>query len=165
MKKIFPFVISLAIICSTNLGAAEEKKWWNEEDIIKNTIVSGLVLGNSYASLTSKEKYTDMMSNTFDLLLLFYNLKTKHSLNILASLASYNLDGAASEIYKCVIKSKGKDIVPFLDELSRTGEDECISKFGSPKNMQGTNFSVCQSESDYRSRLEELKSQKCVPDK
>lgn len=105
-----------------------QKKWWHEDEIIEEVIVSYLKILEKYPDLIREAEFD---SNIMDLLLLFDSMGSRKSIKTLCSLSSYYLGEHPHEVYSCLLLRKGRSALPFLEALLKSEENECISKFGS----------------------------------
>lgn len=104
---------------------------WLPDDLIKIAIVSALRVQMDHPKLQTDEPFMRHLDDTMHLILVFSSLDSPHSLETLASLSSYALPEADSNIYMCVMINKGAAILPFLQhQLQVRAPNECIDKFG-----------------------------------
>ena len=93
---------------------------------------------------------------------------TKASLQALASLVRFKLDGAASEDYDDLLLAKGKALEPFLTSLSqKVLHEQCMKEFAELVHESGSTLGdtsdtrVCRSEdaikTDIKNTLEAIR--------
>lgn len=116
---------------------ALERRRWSSGELIKAAVVSALRVQLDHPDLQADNNFLDHLHDTMHLILLFGPLNSPHSLETLASLSSYALPEADSNIYSCVLLNKGKAIEPFLKRILLSRHpNECIARFGA-RNATG----------------------------
>jgi hypothetical protein len=123
------FVGWAILICAMSIALAasgdwrkEQTIWWNDAQLVKSAVVGYLKLLNSNPDLMSKDNPLWQIDS---LVLILDARNDRTTLNVLASLSSYNLGASGSEVYQCVLRRKGSKILPLLQASLEAGKNEC----------------------------------------
>jgi hypothetical protein len=124
--------------------------WWSNEALIKETIISTLLLAQTEPHLLHSKYFTTLESNVGGLLLILDRDSSSASMRMLTSLSSFNLGEANNEIYRCIILREGVNIQPNLEAAYQSGSNECIRAFGANAETQSY---MCLSPEQHKRRL------------
>lgn len=113
--------------------------------LIERALISNELVYQMIPALQNNETYLSHSEDVKALLLLFDNMHSKESDQILAHLGSYYFGEDAGELYECIVLRRGKDMIPYLRRELETSD--CAERFArtSPK--------LCLSSEDRRMYL------------
>jgi hypothetical protein len=98
--------------------------------LLKQTIVSDLAIYVAQPSLSGPPD-TGQIAYITGRLSLFDRMDTPDALEVLAGLSGYYLGAPAEQLYDCLCLRKGLALKPYLEQLLRSGNPECLRRFGS----------------------------------
>jgi hypothetical protein len=151
---LLPIQPTIAADSAQKAWQSKQMVWWNEAQLVKTAVVSVLALQAANPTLQSAPTFTEHRTSVTDLLLLFDSMRSKGSVETLAELTPYYFGEAPGEMYSCLLLRKGKALVPLISKLLASKRNECIEKFGPPKDrLEGLEVPVCLADETYRSRL------------
>lgn len=150
------FLLVMFMFCLLNATVfADGVRWkpkkdrrWRDDEIIKDVIVSSLKdTSEKRIELFYRGGYSAW--EIMDLLFLFDSMEDESSIKTLVSLMPYYIGEHPAEDYDCILIRKGKKAIPLLQELLKSGLDEC------KKNL-GTDGHFCRDKSLIVQNIQEI---------
>ena len=131
--------------------------WWNDRELVKDAVVSAHKLLHDNLSLQFDPSFNAHLGDIAALLLIFDSDSTEASIRVLATLSSYQLGATENEIYSCLIKRKGPEAGPILQQFMVSPVNDCIDRFGqSASSLDGKAIPICRTDASYREKLKDL---------
>jgi len=181
--KFIALIISFIFVLPFNAFSVSERQKETREDrelaMAENAILTSIIVGKNPASqyLCTQNAYACMgPSRAYLALALIAAKNSSRSLESLANVLRYRIDGALSEDYDCYVLSKGKTIVPYLqklnpEELAKKCKDETNQVLQKNKGLfkETTSAEVCSEPTMIKEQVKDLlhairNSAKCHPD-